>query len=573
MTWQVNTIGLIFWAASLLNGAILIYSLRHREVRGAFAFSLMMASMTAWALFLALEYSVVEIENKILFSKFQYFGIATIGLTWFLFAYGYNQSRKLPGQNYLWLTAIPILVIILAFTNEYHRLLWPEIRPVSAVPGADLIYDHGPVFWANLVYNYILLSIGTVILIRAALSSKNIYRWQMIGLVTSAIIPWVGNAVSVAGLSPIPGLDLAPIALVISGAIIAWSIFYLRLLDLLPVAYDQVVVNLTDGVIILDELHRIADANQAARQMLRVERERIIGRNILEVLQPWPRLAESLRHFDLGQIEIAVEDDRISDIDIRISALLDQKGTRVGRIAIFRDISETKKIERMRSELAQSIVNDLRNPLTSMSLSLEMLRRQANALLPKTQIETLDSSQTNLQQMLEQVDAILDIYRLQSGEIPLERRPTLLESLAEEAARPLNALAHKKRILLQLDVPDLAPVQIDPILMRRVLQTLLSNSIKHSQDGRIVRLTAGYNRNAEVVISVIDSAIGLELPLEGDLFEAPAKQQTASSLGLAFCRLAIEAHGGNIWQDKNYENGTKISFSLPDIRQSNQIGL
>ncbi|MCG2785138.1 MAG: ATP-binding protein [Anaerolineae bacterium] len=564
MTWQFSSFGVVFFVATILNGIILVYSIRHREVRGAFAFSLMMASMSAWALFLALEYSVVGIEDKILFSKLQYLGISTIGLTWFLFAYGYSRGRNLPGKNYLWLLIFPIILLGLTFTNEAHGLLWPEIKPVSPTPGADLVYEHGPAFWASVAYNYIFLALGAVIIIRTALNAKEIYRWQMIGLVASVILPWVGNLISIAGLSPVPGLDLGPIAFVLSGIIIAWSIFFLRLLDLLPVAYDQVVANLTDGVLVLDVHHRIADANPKAREMLKVEKAHIIGRNVMEVLQPWPGLAEALRGFDLGEIEVEAGDENISDLDIRVTALLDNNRVRVGRIAIFRDISQPKKLERVRADLTQSIVNDLRNPLTSMSINLEMLRRQSTTLLPKSQIETLDLSQTILQQTLEQIESILDIYRLQSGEIPLARKATSLKILADEAFRNISGLASKKRILLQSDIPEgMQPLMLDPGLMRRVLQNLLGNSIKQSQEGRIVRLNARYDKNGVLVLSVIDSAETTEIPFSGELFKKSTKGQANNSLSWAFCRLAIEAHGGDIWLDESYENGTKISLSLP----------
>ncbi len=564
MTWQVNLFASTYIIASILAGVILGYTLRHRQVKGAVFFVFLTSSVIIWAFFQALEYAVFEISAKILFAKFQYLGIATIGVTWYLFAVNYNRKENWLTRHFWILLIVPAITIVSAFTNERHHLLWTDIQPASPEPGANLIYSYGPVFWLIFIYNYIALGLGTVLLIRTALNSKDIYRWQMIGLIASAIIPWVGNLVYVSGLSPVPGLDLTPLGFTASVLAAAWSIFFLRLLDLLPVAYDQVVANLTDGVMILDVYHRVADANLAAREMLRVERERLIGRSVLDVLQPWPGLAEFLRGVDLGQFVVDVEDERIRCIDIRISALLDKEGTRVGRIAIFRDISQTRKMEQMRAELAQAIVSDLRNPLTAMSLDLESLRRQAGAMLPRGQLEVIDQAQITLQQTLDQVDSILDIYRMQGGEMPIEPKPTSLRALADEVLRGLAALANKKRILLQTDIPEGMPLLMaDPALLRRVIQSLLGNSIRQSREGRIVRLNSRYAPNGEVVISVIDSAEGITLPLGADLFRANFQTQSAGGLSLAFCRLAIEAHKGKIWLDDTYQEGTKISFSLP----------
>lgn len=566
MTWQPNPFVFVYFLATILGGAILVYTLSHRHVKGAFFFASLTASAVIWSLFQTLEYAVIETAAKIIFAKFQYLGISTIGVTWYLFALSYNRKENWLSKNYFFLLVIPVFTIVMAFTNDLHGLLWPKIEPVSNQPAANLIYSHGPAFWVIFVYNYIVLAFGTVLIVRTAISSKEIYRWQMIGLIFSAIIPWLGNLIYASGLSPVPGLDLTPLGFIASVLVTAWSIFFLRLLDLLPVAHDQVVANLTDGVVVLDVQNRIAYANPKARQMLNNEKERIVGRNIMEVLQPWPGLVESLRKFDLGQMEVEVGDERISDLDIRVTALLDNNRNRVGRIAIFRDISQPKKLERVRADLTQSIVNDLRNPLTSMSINLEMLRRQSTTLLPKSQIETLDMSQTILQQTLEQIESILDIYRLQSGEIPLARKATSLKILADEAFRNISGLASKKRILLQSDIPEgIQPLMLDPGLMRRVLQNLLGNSIKQSQEGRIVRLNARYDKNGVLVLSVIDSAEATEIPFSGELFKKSTKGQANNSLSWAFCRLAIEAHGGDIWLDEGYENGTKISLSLPDI--------
>jgi PAS domain S-box-containing protein len=565
MLWQFNTFALIYSVATILTSVILVYTLRHRQVKGAFFFAFLVASVVVWALFQALEYAIAETTVKILFAKFQYLGISTVGTTWYLFAFSYNRKENWLSKNYLFLLVIPVLIIIAAFTNDAHGLLWPKIEPISSDPDSNLIYSHGPAFWIIFVYNYIFLVMGTVLIIRTAVNSKEIYRWQMVGLISSAIIPWVGNLVYVSGLSPIPGLDLTPLGFTVSALVTAWSIFFLRLLDLLPVAYDQVVANLTDGVIVLDIHHRIADANPQARQLLGEKAEYIVGRNILDVLQFWPDLVKKLQDFDTGQLEIAVDNEKISDLDIRISPLLDNRDNRVGRIVIFRDISQQKKLERMRQELTQSIVNDLRNPLTSMALNLDTLRRQTITLLPKNQLEVIDLSQSSIQQMLDLTSSLLDIYHLQSGELSLDLKKTSLQSLAEDSVRPLSALANKKRLLLQVDIPDgMQPVTIDPNLIRRVLQNLLGNSIKLSKEGRVVRLHARYDTNGETIISVIDAGNDLDPALIGNTFQKPISGQLNSGgLGLAFCRLAVEAHGGRIWVDESYENGTKISFTLP----------
>lgn len=569
MTLQFNPFFATFLLASILTSGVLVYAVRHRQVKGALYFAFLIISVTAWAFSQALEYAVVEATWKILFAKFQYFGISTIGATWYLFSLSYNRKNNWLGKNYFLLFILPVLTIIVAFTNEAHDLLWPKILPVSNLPGASLVYSHGPAFWVIFIYDYILLGLGTITIIRTAISSKEIYRWQMIGLITSAVIPWIGNFIYVSGFSPIPELDLTPLGFVLSAIIIGWSIFFLRLFDLVPIARDQLVENLIDGVIVLDSHNRVADINLQARKLLAIQNKSAIGHNIVDFLSSWPELVERFIEINDIQTEIHVGSGEITDLDIRISPLVDAQKHPAGRIVTLRDISQQKKLERMRENLVQAVIHDLRNPLTSMVIALEMLRKQVTGVLPREQCDIIDTSQKSAHQMLELVNSILEMNQLENGEIPLQRKRTSLYNIAAEAAKTISILANKKRLLLQLDLPrGTQDVFVDPELMRRVFQNLLDNSIKFSMEGGVIRVFAKFEpANDAFVISVSDTGSGIDATVRENLFEKFASGKGSSSgsgLGLAFCRLVVEAHGGQIWVNDDYQDGTKISLTIPN---------
>lgn len=567
MTWQLNSFSLVFFLATLIAVVLLVYALQHQKVKGAPHFALMLASVIAWVLFQALEYAVLEPHNKILFTKFQYFGISTIGLTWYLFAVNYSNRPNWFSKNYLLLSSFAGLAILLAFTNDYHRLVWPEIIPASAEPGAPMIYRHGPAFWAMFAYIYILFTAGTVIILHAAFTSKEIYRSQAIGLTVSAIIPWIGNIIYVTGLSPVAGLDLTSLGFALSTIILAWSIFSLRLFDLAPVARGQLMENLVDGVIVLDTNHRVVEINPRAREFLKIGRKPVIGHGLVEFMQPWPELVAQFKDLQSGQAEVHIGQHEITDIDVRISPLFDDQKQLAGRIFTIRDISEQKRLERARENMTRSIVRDLQSPLNSVAMGLETLRRQA-ASMPRAQVETIDNARQSVQQMLDLVDSILDIYRLEQGQMPLNRKYVSLHTLASEATRSVSALAGKRRILMQIDIPEgMPPVHVDPNLMRRVFQNLLDNSVKSLSEGRIVRIQAGFERGENAVVASVIDLGGDEVGREA-MFETPRLGKVdldEPGLALAFCRLVVEAHGGRIWVDERYKNGTKISMSIPEF--------
>lgn len=569
MTFQFNPFAATYLLASILTSAVLIYAIQHRQVKGALYFAFLLVSVTAWAFPQALEYAVTEPAGKILFAKFQYFGISTIGAAWYMFSLSYDRKENWLGKNHLFLLILPVLTVIIAFTNEVHGLLWTRITPVSNLPGASLVYSHGPVFWGIFIYDYILLGLGTVTIIRTAINSREIYRWQMIGLISSAIIPWIGNFIYVSGLSPIPELDLTPLGFALGALVIGWSIFFLRLFDLVPIARDQLVENLIDGVIVLDSHNRVADINPKARALLSIPNSGAMGRNIVDFLKPWPEAVERFRDVNEVQTEIHVGNGEITDIDVRISPLMDAQKHLAGRIITLRDISQQKKLEKMRDSLIQAVINDLRNPLTSVVLALEMLRKQVTGTLPREQCDIIDVSQKSIQQMLELVNSILEMNRLESGEVPIQRKRTSLYTVATEAAKTNSILANRKRLLLHMDIPKgMQDVFVDPELMRRVFQNLLDNAIKYSMDGGVIRILAKFDaKNDAHIVSVSDTGTGIDAAIRENLFEkfaAGKGKVSGSGVGLAFCRLVVEAHGGQIWLDDEYQGGTKISLSIPN---------
>lgn len=568
MTWHINLFAVTYFVSAALVLAAIVFSFRHIEVRGARYFIYLMHSVEIWTLFIGLEYGVVEPFWKIAFGKIEYIGISTIGLTWLMFALNYSNKQKwLTRRNVSLLMIIPAITLLLVFTNELHGLVWPSITAATDVPGEGLVYGHGPAFWLIVGYNYVTLATGTIIIMNNALRSQDLYRWQMIGLTASAIIPWVGNLIYVTGLSPVPGLDLTPLGFSASALVITFNIFYFGLFDLVPIARDQLVENLSDAMLALDTNNRIADINPRARQLLKIESAHVIGRPIAD----FPKVLELIGPFDgvnSAQTEVQLKQSPISDLELFISPLMDGSGKLLGRLFIARDISERKQLEKMRNDLTHAMVHDLRNPLAIIMLSLDMLRAQLISSLDKEQLLTFETAEQSTQQIIELVNSILDINRLESKQMPLKRQKVFIQKIAPEALRTQILIAKKKRVLLQENIaPNLIPVLIDEDLMKRVLQNLLDNAVKFSVDGGVVRILANYSAEGkDIVISVSDTGTGIDAAVRNHMFEqfyTGKVKNSGSGLGLAFCRLVVEAHGGRIWVDHTSETGTIISLSIP----------
>ncbi len=249
-----------------------------------------------------------------------------------------------------------------------------------------------------------------------------------------------------------------------------------------------------------------------------------------------------------------------------------------GRLLVLHDVTETRQLERMREDLTHTMVHDLRNPLTGIAVSLNLLAEKAADRLTPAQRRVLELGQSSTQKMLTLVNTILDVSRLENRQMPISRTPTFLHAIASEVIDSQMVLAAEKNLDLQNRLPpDLPLVQVDAGLIERVLINLIGNSVKFTPNGGLIRLSAQVIP-AGIQVTVYNNGPHIPTEMMGRLFERFVTGQMAESgsgLGLAFCKLAVEAHGGRIWAENVYpDNGVAFHFTLPtENPQENPKGL
>ena len=164
-----------------------------------------------------------------------------------------------------------------------------------------------------------------------------------------------------------------------------------------------------------------------------------------------------------------------------------------GALLVLRDITEAKESERLRQDLTNMIVHDLRSPLSSVMASIELMTKGVAGALPAQQRNVLRIAYNSAVQMLDMINALLDISRLESGRLPLELKPCPVRPLVDRAVERLASLAQDRNMLIQYDIPDgLAHTLADGDLIVRVIQNLLGNALKFSGRGSTVLIRAAY---------------------------------------------------------------------------------
>jgi PAS domain S-box-containing protein len=262
------------------------------------------------------------------------------------------------------------------------------------------------------------------------------------------------------------------------------------------------------------------------------------------------------------------KDGRIYVEEQTIAPVRDASGQISHFISTKQDITQRKQLEELRDELMHTIVHDLRNPLTSMLASLDMLEYWREQLqLEKEPVQILQIARTSAWRMLGLVNTILDLYKLESGKMQLKREPLVLTPLVEQIFRIESPLAIRREVLLLNNIAfDLPVLNLDQLLIGRVIQNLIDNALRYTPDGGNVEVSACYDPQQRVIIlSVHDQGPGVPPEAQSRLFQkfVSSSKERGTGLGLAFCRLAVEAHNGRIWAESEPGQGTTFLVSLP----------
>lgn len=242
-----------------------------------------------------------------------------------------------------------------------------------------------------------------------------------------------------------------------------------------------------------------------------------------------------------------------------------------GALLVLRDITASREADKLRQDLTHMIVHDLRSPLSSVMASIELMMRGVPGRLSDQQVHVLQIANTSATHMLDMINTLLDISRLEAGRMPLERRREDIRTIINEAVQRLTSLALDRAITIEIDTDAEAPsVYADIGLTERVIQNLVSNAIKFSYRGGVVRIRAttipSDNGGEKVLVAVSDQGVGIA-PADRERifakFSQVGERRGGTGLGLAFCKQAIEAHGERIWVESEPGRGSTFFFTLP----------
>lgn len=345
---------------------------------------------------------------------------------------------------------------------------------------------------------------------------------------------------------------------------------------IIDTAHDAFIAMNADGQII--------DWNPQAEVIFGWSREEALGRTVADTIIPQPYRAahrHSFQHFlatgmDLmlnKRVEITAvhRDGREFPVELSISLL--RLGETDTLNVFIRDITERRAVERMKDEFVSMVSHELRTPLTSIRGALGLLAGGMLGPLPKKGQHMLEIAVTNSDRLIRLINDVLDLERMASGKITMQKQRCNAAELMTQAAEEMQALAEKAGVSLSI-APSPANLWADPDRVLQALTNLLSNAIKFSPSGETVWLSAEH-RGEDLVFQVKDHGRGIPSDKLESIFErfqqvdaADCRVKGGTGLGLAICRGIVQQHGGQIWAESAVGHGSTFFFTMPPSKEA-----
>jgi len=557
---------------------------KRRYSQGAIYLMLFEISCAIWAAGDAFGAASTNVMMKMHWAGISYIGITISAIMFLLFAFSYtNNTRLLTPKTIVLLMVIPVLTNIIALTNQFHHLLWSNLVIPEGTNAC--VFYYGPWFWVNVIYEYSALTIGIFVLLFGAFKVFSNYKIQLWLLVAGTLLPFFTSITYIFKLTPFKGIDPTPIAFIISGAVIAISLYWFRMFNIMPIARKQAIDNLNDGMIILDSENRVVDANPAFCKILKKQHRNVIGKQVDVILLEIGVKIDQFSSENDFNLEFSLgAEQNLTSYEIKCHKVKDKNQRLIGRILTLADITAKKMIldaitdsnNRRKVEInekeklildldayARSVAHDLKNPISSVVGFSELAKM---SLLENNKDETLEMIaviQNQSEKMVRIIDDLLILSRIRKEDVRIV--PIDIDNILHDVLDRLHAdvILHNAKFEIPASWPKLIG---HSQWMEEVLVNLLSNAIKYGGKPPVVKLSFEKEDNSTYRISVADNGNGLSAESLEKIFEdferLGRKDVQGYGLGLSIVKRIIQKLGGEVKVVSTNKPGEGCVFSF-----------
>jgi len=329
---------------------------------------------------------------------------------------------------------------------------------------------------------------------------------------------------------------------------------------------EAVITGIGEMVAATNESGKIELLNGAVYEILGIKGVDLLGQDFAAVFKSVDFNLEGPE----TEVPIAQQGGEPLTFKVKTYPLMDEAGQRRGKIFVFRDITSEKELERMKIDFVSMAAHELRTPLTSLRGYISFLKDEVYEKLSAEQKVYLDRASISSDSLSSLVDNLLNISRIESGNLELSLKETDLVELFHPIIGQFRDKAAQKSLTLQFKFEKkLDRVMVDNFRISEVLANLLDNAISYTKSGARITVTIK-QKDGEVITTVADTGLGIASANLKHLFTkfyrvsgTLAEGSKGTGLGLFICKSIVEMHQGRIWVESQLGKGTKFFFALP----------
>jgi PAS domain S-box-containing protein len=531
-----------------------IYAIRHRTAPGAVPFAILVTLEIPWVLVNGLGLASTGDTTRIFWYKFEVALLLPLTSAGLWFALEYAGLGKWLTRPLLVLLAIPVLASVpLILTNENHHLVWTRIWFDGYVRS-----DLGPAKWLGIAYGY-FLSLLQLMALAWLFARSPRHRWIAGGLIIGVLSIRCAFLVRFANWNPIAPMD--PIVVVLNFAMLpfALAVFRFHMFDVVSVARDTVIEGMADGMMVLDTQNRIADINQSVQKLLGIVRSKVIGSQIVEVLQAHPDLLRLVQDSGETQCEVSFGITHARWCQVFILPLFDRRHFQLGRLISFHDITEQKRTqERLLDQqwtLAalrerELLARELHDGIGQMLAAAHLQVKSADELLARGDTVSVESCLHRLAEVTQETKESVREYL-----VGIKARSSAKQGLLTVLHQYLNQYSHNYGIHTELVAPpELEGKRIDStveVQLQPIIQEALTNVRRH----------AGAC-SARVIFAVCNGQIQITIEDDGRGFD-PGEIGENQGFGLRSMRGRADMVGARLEVNSTPGKGTQVIIKVP----------
>lgn len=333
-----------------------------------------------------------------------------------------------------------------------------------------------------------------------------------------------------------------------------------------------IIRNFTDGILVFDKDNILVEINDEAENLLGIRRESLLGKKISEInLKETESLFKMI--FDGKEIKkvkrepLSLGKEKVLEVT---TVPFFRKEEKEGVFVVLHDITREKMIDKLKTEFVSISAHQLRTPLSAIKWSLRMILDGDMGPLSKEQKEFLEKTYRSNERMINLVNDLLDVTRIEEGRFLYN--PVLVDigDLVSSVVKNYKDMAKRKKVKLIFEKPkNLPQVKVDVEKMKLAITNLIDNALRYTPAGGQVKV-ATKKKEKELEISVSDTGIGIPKEQQKRIFSrffrgtnAIRTQTEGTGLGLFITKNIIEAHGGKIWFKSEENKGTIFYFTIP----------